>query len=201
MSFVITCGDEGVQINEGTRLGFVGAGFHLTDFSTAVAALKKVLAADIAIAANEENDWFKTELKLSNWEQTNASAQQHVQAIADKEGLNYAGILPFADPKSLEHGVKGHMVRPHGIHIANKLCFTLAGGEQTYNLGNYIISAEWVAAVPENVAAALIKTQVDFYTKLAGQPLKVVWEEAGTVDPKIVAQNKAVLEKLGYQAS
>ena len=62
--------------------------------------------------------------------------------LADKNDLLYAGEFPFADPEELEHGVKGHMVRPRGIHIANKICFTVAGGEEVYNLGQYLISAD-----------------------------------------------------------
>ncbi len=198
MSFVITCGDEGVQINEGTRLGIVGAGFKLDGFSEVIVALKKVLNAPIAVAASEENDWSKQQLNLSTWEQVNASVQQHIQALADKETLTYAGYLPFSDPKQLEGGVKGHMVRPHGIHIANKLCFTLGGGEQTYNLGNYVISAEWVSEVPKKVAEQVLKTQVEFYTKLAKQPLKVVFEEKGTLAPEVIEANKKILIDLGY---
>lgn len=201
MSYVIACGDEGVQINEGIRLGFVGAGFRLEHFSQAVAALKKLVGDDIRIVANEESDWFKQQLDLSNWEQVNASAQQHVQALADQEGLLYAGYLPFADPKQLDHGIKGHMVRPHNIHIANKISFTLGGGEQVYNLGHYVISAEWVAGVPREVAQALITHQVAFYTKLNhGEKLAISFEEGGSFGESVVAANKAVLEELGYSA-
>jgi len=39
MPYVITCGDEGVQINQGTRLGIVGAGFRVPHFSKIVKAL------------------------------------------------------------------------------------------------------------------------------------------------------------------
>ncbi|HYD34843.1 MAG TPA: hypothetical protein VD999_02140 [Vitreimonas sp.] len=199
--YVITCGDEGVQINEGTRLGVVGAGFRLKGFSEIVSALKKLLGDDLSIAAHEESDWIKEQLELSNWEQVNASAQQHVQASADLEKLTYAGFLPFADPRQLVEGIKGHMVRPRGIHIANKICFTLAGGEQTYNLGCYVISAEWVSSLKPQLAEEIIKTQVDFYTKLnRGEKLKIGFEEAGELGEKVAAKNRAVLEKFGYIA-
>lgn len=194
MTYVIACGDEGVQLNEGTRLGFVGGGFRLEGFSEVISILKKKLGLDLAVVANEENEWLKDALKLSNWEQVNASAQQHMQALADKEGLKYAGFLPFADPKQLEHGVKGHMVRPHGIHIANKICFTLAGGEQTFNLGQYVISAEWVSEASEALIKQVIEPQIAFYTKLnRGEKPLFVFEEAGELGAEVAAKNKAAL--------
>ena len=42
MIYVITCGDEGIQINEGTRLGILGAGFKMNGFPQVVKALKKL---------------------------------------------------------------------------------------------------------------------------------------------------------------
>lgn len=198
MSYVIACGDEGVQINEGTRLGVVGAGFRVDGFSDVVKHLKKLFGKDIAIAANQENDWIKAQLDLATWQQVDASAQQHIQALADKEKLLYSGYLPFSDPKQLEHGIKGHMVRPHGIHIANKICFTLAGGEQTFNLGNYVISADWVSEADPTLVKSFLTTQVEFYTKIAKQELEIVVEEQGELGEKVAAANKAVLQKLGF---
>lgn len=198
MPFVITCGDEGVQINEGTRIGILGAGFRLEGFSEVVKHLKKVLGKDLRIAASEENDWIKQQLDLSTWEQVTASAQQQIQALADQEKLLYAGFLPFADPKNLEHDIRGHMVRPHGIHIANKICLTLGGGEQTYNLGNYVISADWVAEAPTELVKAFIGTQIEFYKKLAkNDELLIVLEEAGELSEAVAAENKKALEKAG----
>lgn len=198
MPFVITCGDEGVQINEGTRIGILGAGFRLEGFSEVVKHLKKVLGKDLRIAASEENDWIKQQLDLSTWEQVTASAQQQIQALADQEKLLYAGFLPFADPKNLEHDIRGHMVRPHGIHIANKICLTLGGGEQTYNLGNYVISADWVAEAPTELVKAFIGTQIEFYKKLAkNDELLIVLEEAGELGEAVAAENKKALEKAG----
>jgi hypothetical protein len=199
MSYVITCGDEGVQINEGTRLGVIGAGFQVEHFPDIVKALKKVVGKEIAIVSNQENDWIKAQLDLSTWDQVDASSQQHIQALADKEGLLYAGYLPFADPKQLQHGVKGHMVRPHKIHIANKICFTLAGGEQVYNLGRYMISADWVAEAPKDIVKSVLQTQIDFYTQLnKGEALEVVVEEAGVLGEAVAEKNKKVLQALGF---
>ncbi len=201
MPYVITCGDEGVQINEGTRLGIVGAGIGVEHFSEIVEALKEVLADDkITIAASGENDWVKSALTLDTFEQADATMQQQIQAIADDNQLLYTGFLPFADPKDLEHGIRGHMVRPKGIHIANKVCFTIAGGEQTYNLGQYLISAEWVSQVDKEIAQRVLRTQVEFYSKLAKQDLEVILEEEGMLDSDIVSANKQTLRECGYSA-
>lgn len=199
MSFVITCGDEGVQINVGTRLAVVGAGINLPDFSLIVAALKKLLGSDLRVAASEENDWVKKELGLDTWEQTNASFQQEAQVLADREGLLYAGNLPFADPQELKHEIKGHMVRPAGVHIANSVCFTLDGGEQTYHLGQYLISAEWIGEVDRDKARELLKTQVDFYQSLSSMPLKFTTQEGGVLGEAHAAGVKALLTEFNYE--
>ena len=199
MKYVITCGDEGVQINEGTRLGVVGAGYNLPEFSEIAASLKKILNTDIAIAASEENAWTKEQLELSTWEQADASMQQHIAALADKEGLLYSGILPFADPQELEHDIKGHMVRPRGIHIGTTITFTLDGGEQTYHLGQYLISAEWVSDVPLEVAKKAIETQVAHYKSLGSTDLAFSVQTGGELGEELAEKNKAVLQELGYE--
>lgn len=199
MTYVIACGDEGIQINEGTRLAIVGAGFKVDGFSEVVKAWKKLLGKDLRLVASEENDWVKEQLGLSTWEQTNASMQQHLQALADKEKVKYAGILPFADPQELEHGIRGHMVRPHGIHIANKIKFTLGGGEQTYHLGAYVIAAEWVSEVDAKLAKQVIDLQVAFYKKLAKtEDLAYEFELEGELGEAKAKENLQVLKKLGY---
>lgn len=199
MSYVITCGDEGVQINEGIRLGVVGCGFRLDGFDVIAKALQDILAADISIASNEQNEWLKHQLELDTWEQVDASSQQHIEAHADTHGLNYAGYLRFTDPKKLKHEIKGHMVRPKDVHIANKISFTFGGGEQVYNLGNYVISADWVSAVPKKVAQELIKQQVDFYQKLIGEtPATFVFEVDGEIDDDLTEKNKKVVSSFGY---
>ncbi len=202
MAYVITCGDEGVQVNEGTRLGFAGAGFRLEGFSEVITALKSLLDKDLRIAASEECDWMKSNLELSNWEQVTASSQQHIEALADREKLLYSGFIPFTDPRQLKHEIKAHMVRPKGVHIANKICFTLGGGEQTYNLGCFLISADWVHAVDFEVAKKIIEAQVEFYKKLSKRDdLKFVFETQGELGAEIAAANAAVLQKMGFEAS
>jgi len=201
MSYVITCGDEGIQLNQGTRLAVVGAGFRLENFSKVVTALKKIFGEDIAIVSNDESDWTKRLLNLTDWEQVNASMEQHIEAVADREKLHYAGHLTFSDPKVLKFDIKGHLVRPHGIHIANKICFTLAGGEQTYNLGKYLISAEWLSEVPFKIAQSVIQEQVAFYESLTKKKLAIVFEREGELGEKIAEKNQKVLEKMGLTES
>lgn len=198
MTYVITCGDEGVQINEGTRVAVVGAGVNLDGFSDIAKVLKEQLGEDLAIAASEENDWLKKQLNLDNWEQVSATGQQKTEAIADQNGLLYSGILPFADPKELKHGVKGHMVRPKGIHIGTKVTFTLDGGEQKYHLGQFLISAEWVSELPYDQAEQLIKTQVEHYQSLVRGDLSFDVQRGGELGEELADKNQAVLEKMGY---
>jgi hypothetical protein len=150
------------------------------------------------LVANEENAYVKEVLALNDFDEANASMQQHLQVLADREDLLYAGILPFADPLELAHEIKGHMVRPRNVHIANKICFTLAGGETTYNLGQYLISADWLAFADLDLAKKTLATQVAFYEKLAKRPLQLVVEETGVLPAEIIAKNKAILQSLGY---
>jgi len=207
MPWVIACGDEGVQINFGRRLAFLGAGLKLENFDKVLVAVRKMMDKcnvtdrQLRLVANEENAYIKEALELNDFEEANASMQQYLQVLADKEKMLYAGILPFADPLELKHDIKGHMVRPRNIHIANKICFTLAGGETTYNLGQYLISADWLAFADEALAKKTLATQVSFYEKLAKRPLKLVIEEAGNLPVEVVEQNKAILSRLGYNFS
>jgi hypothetical protein len=198
-TYVITCGDEGIQINEGTRFSFVGSGYELPGFSKDVVALKKVFGPSISIVASQENDWLKEKMKLADFEQADASMQQQIESLADREDLSYAGFIPFSDPKKLKDEIKGHMVRPRGIHIANKICLTLGGGEQVYNLGCYKISADWVHAASDKVAKEVITPQIEFYNKLAKRELPLFYETAGELDEKTVSKNLKVLEKIGLK--
>ncbi len=207
MPWVIACGDEGVQINYGRRLAFLGAGLKLENFSRMLTAVRQMMDKcdvpdrQLRIVASEENAYVKEALALNDFDEANASMQQHLQVLADQEKLLYAGILPFADPLELAHEIKGHMVRPRNIHIANKICFTLAGGETTYNLGQYLISADWLAFADLNLVKEILATQVSFYEKLAKKPLQLVVEEEGNLPKEIVAKNKAILQSLGYNFS
>lgn len=197
--YVITCGDEGVQINAGTRLAFAGAGYELPGFPDVVKILKKLFGTKLFIAPSQENDWIRQKMDLSDWEQTDASAQQQLEALADKLRLQYVGFLPFSDPKKLKFEIKGHMVRPKKVHVANKICFTLGGGEQTYNLGCYQISADWVASAPKKLVEQVILPQIKFYEKLADRKLDFVCEMNGELGEKLAQKNLKMLQKIGVK--
>lgn len=199
MAYVITCGDEGVQVNQGTRLAFVGAGYDLDGFSEVVPLLKETFKEDIRIAASAENDWTRQKLNLSTWEQTDASAQQHVQVVADTNGLLYSGFIPFADPRQLKHDIKAHMVRPQNVHIANKIALTVAGGEQTYHLGHYMISADWLHLASDELIKKVLDPQIAFYGTLGSVELETVIESEGDRLPEEVSsRNIETLVRLGY---
>ncbi len=198
MSYVITCGDEGVQLNNGTRIGIVGAGFRVPQIEKVITALKKVLNEEIYIASSDENDWIKGLLNLKDWDQVNAIMQQHIQALADREKIKYAGHIPFADPQPLEFEIKAHMVRPHNVHVGRQICLTLGGGEQKYHLGSFVISADWVAKANIEVVKEAIGAQVAFYEKLAKKPLPLMVEESGPLGEKVVKANKAKLIEAGF---
>lgn len=197
--YVITGGDEGIQINVGIRLAFAGAGYEIPSFSKAVVALKKTFGENISIVSNHENYWIKSKMKLTDWNQVDASMQQQIEAIADKEGLSFAGNVPFSDPRKLKDEVKGHMVRPKGVHIGNKICFSLGGGEQVYNLGCFRISADWLHAVSPKVVKDVILPQIEFYNKLIKKDLPLFYELHGELDEKIANKNLKKLQKLGLE--
>lgn len=196
---VIADGDEGVQINEGIRLAFAGAGYEMPGFSEIVKALKKIFKEKIRLVSTQNSAWMKKHLKIDEWEQINALSQQHHQALADKEGLLYAGYLPFADPKEVKHQIKGHMVRPMGMHLANKICFTLGGGEKQFNLGQYLISADWASEVSLETAKKALELQVEFYQELAGQKLSLICQTGGKLGKEKALENRKVLEKIGFK--
>ncbi len=196
--YVIAPGDEGVQFNHGTRLAVAGSGVKVPGFEQIAQILKSLIKKPLYIVATAQNAWIKEQFELPDWEQTNATFQQQVQALADQLDFSYAGYLPFADPKEVKASIKGHMVRPPGIHLANKICFTLGGGEHTYNLGQYLISADWVAKADLDLVEKAIKAQVEFYRQLAGKDLEIIYQEDGILGQELAAKNKAILKKLGF---
>ncbi len=198
MMYVITCGDEGVQVNEGTRLGILGSGVKLEGSEEVIAHLKALYGENIVLAANDESDWVRKQFDLPEWEQTNATYQQQAQVLADKTGVPYAGFIEFTDPRKLTEEIKAHMVRPRKIHIANKICFTLGGGEQTYNLGCFVVSAEWVHLAKPECVKEFMETQINFYKELVKmEDMVFKFEEAGELGEEIVEKNKAVLREIG----
>jgi len=49
--YVITCGDEGVQVNYGIRLAFAGAGLELPGFHDVVKLLKRSFGTKLRIVS------------------------------------------------------------------------------------------------------------------------------------------------------
>ncbi len=196
--YVIACGDEGVQINVGTRLGLVGAGISLEHSVEVITAMKAVFGQDLVMVSSSQNDWTKLKYRLDDFEQADATMQQQVAALADQVKLRYAGFLPFADPQQLEFEVKGHMVRPQGIHIGTKIVLTLGGGEQKYHLGHFVVSADWVHKAKDEVIKEVLTTQIEFYRSLIGNPkAPIEYELAGELGEEVAKKNQAVIEKLG----
>jgi hypothetical protein len=78
---------------------------------------------------------------------------------------------------------------------------TIGGGEQTYNLGCFVVSADWVAAASDEVVANVMQTQFAFYAKLVNtESLPIELETTGALSPEIIEGNKAKLLKLGIIA-
>jgi hypothetical protein len=159
---------------------------------------KKVCSRELFIFANEENDCVKQLLELPDWETTNASMEQQIAALADREKLKYAGLIAFVDPVDFGQGIKAHMVRPHGVHVAKRLSLTVGGGEQTFNLGNFVLSAEWVGSVKPEIARAVLTAQREHLQSLVRKPLEVVVELDGPLSDAVKQKNFAVLRDLGF---
>ncbi len=191
---VITSGDEGVQLNNGIRLGFLGSGFNLPNFDQAVAILKKINHEDgLVLASVQEDDWLAEELQTHNPN----LYQENIGKWAKKHKLTYVGQLDYGDPRDLDDGVtRGHIVRPPKIHVADRLIFTIGGGEQNYNLRKVVISADYLFGLTEEEGKEIIMTQVDFYKKILKKELKIEIEEEGELSDDAKAANKAALEKI-----
>lgn len=196
---MITCGDEGVQINEGTRFGVLGAGVELEGGEVVLKHLKSLYGDDISLASSGQDDWIKKAFKLDEWDQVDATFQQQLEALSDKTEVPYAGFLGFNDPRKLKHNIKGHMVRPKGVHIGNGVSLTLGGGEQTFHLGRFVISCEWAHLEKPAFVKDFVGTQIAFYASLVGKKtLDITIEEEGKLPDEVKKKNKVVLKKAGF---
>ena len=191
---VITAGDEGVQLNVGTRLGFIGSGFALPGFVAAIKVLKKIFKKrNLVLVSIQEDDWLAEKLQTHNPN----LYQETVAKVAKENKLIYVGQLDYGDPRDLEDGLtRGHLVRPPKIHVADRIIFTIGGGEQNFNLRKIVLSADYLFALSEAEAEEIITTQVEFYRQLLKKPLKFEIEEAGELEAEIKAKNKTILEKI-----
>ena len=74
LPWVIACGDEGIQINYGRRLAFLGAGLKLTKFDQVLSAVRQMLEKcdtkdrQLRLVANEENAYIKEVLELNDFD-------------------------------------------------------------------------------------------------------------------------------------
>jgi hypothetical protein len=190
---VIASGDEGLQLNFGTRFGFLGSGYNLPYFAQAVIALQKKLPQKLVLISLQEDDWLAAQLKTKNPN----LYQETLQKFARTHKITYVGQLDYGDPRDLgDNLTRGHIVRPQKIHVADQICFTLGGGEQTYNLRQLIISADYLSGLTFKQAKTIIDFQIDFYQKLLNRPLKFTRETKGILDEKTTTKNAAVLDKI-----
>ena len=197
MTKIISSSDEGVQLNVGTRLGFLGSGYQLPHFETAVKILKKYFAKDLKIASNQEDDWLLDKLESKNPNLYRST----IETLGKKNKLDYIGQLDFGDPRLMDDEIsKGHLVRPPKVHIGDTICFTCGGGEQTFNLRNFVVSADFASQMPAKALKALLTTQIDFCTKLIGHTPNFTWELDGELGKDLATKNqtavKAVLPEL-----
>ncbi len=196
LQYIIACGDEGVRVSGATRLGVVGAGAKLPHIDELYKAIKKIYP-QVGVFANQENDWIKQQLALSDYESADASMQQHIAALCDLQDVKYLGNIEFVDPVEFGDGVKAHMVRPHGIHVAKQISLTIGGGEQKFNLGNFVVSADWVSGVKPEVAKEILQTEIEFYRALRKKELPIVVEDGGELSDEMKAKNREVLQNIG----
>ena len=194
--YVVTSVDEGIQLNSGVRLGFVGGGIDLPRFNEAIKILQEVLPLEekqrIAVISSQEDQWQDDHLQSRN----SLTIKDKYDELAAANDLYYAGHLDFGDPKVLLNDIKGHLVRPPKIHVADSIRFTCGGGEQVFNLRNYVISADWVFKADENLARELLAAQIDYCHMIAGRKLKFDYEIDGELDPKLAAINREFVEKI-----
>lgn len=192
MPWVIASGDEGLQLNSGVRFAFAGSGFHLPHFDLALQALRQLMPAkqSLYLASMQEDDWLSRELQSKNPN----LYQEQLTSFATQNNLTYAGQFDYGDPRELdETGIKGHLVRPPKVHVADRICLTVGGGEQTYNLRHFVISADFVSALQPKEAQELITTQIDFYRQLTGEDLPVTFETDGPLSAEVKKANQQVL--------
>ena len=89
------------------------------------------------------------------------------------------------------------------MHLANQVCFTVAGGEEIYNLGQYLISADWLLEFTNNgkknmsEAKECLLAQLNFYQSLSKDfALKILIEDKGPFPKQVIKANQQLLEKI-----
>ena len=190
---VIASGDEGLQINNGVRFAFVGSGYQLPGFAEALAVLRKTVTQPLVLASMQEDDWLSEKLQSKNPN----LYQETLKAWAEENQLSYVGQFDYGDPRDLDDGVtRGHIVRPPKIHVADQICFTLGGGEQTFNLRQVVISADYVYGLQLEQVKQIIGQQVDFYQQLLGKKLKAQIDDSGPLPDELKKRNQNALAQV-----
>lgn len=190
---VIAPADEGLQLNHGIRFGFVGSGYDLPYFTQAIAILTKQFDQPLSLVSMQENDYLAAVLETKNPN----LYQESLTKFAKKHKLRYAGQIDYGDPRDLDDGItRGHIVRPQKIHVADQICFTLGGGEQTYSMRQVVISADYLGGLKFKEAVAMIKPQVDFYRQLLARPLKLTRSTDGDLSAAMKQKNAAMLDRV-----
>lgn len=191
--YVIASGDEGLQLNCGIRFGFAGSGYELPYFAQALDILKQLTDNHLVLVSLQEDDWMSEKLQTKNPN----LYQETLEKFAIEHQLKYVGQIDYGDPRDLSDGItRGHIVRPQKIHVADQICFTTGGGEQVYNLRQFIISADYLHALKLSAAQELIKSQIDFYQQLAGRPLDFVRQTEGNLPAEISLKNQKILDQI-----
>ncbi|MBQ6449864.1 hypothetical protein IJJ08_03090 [bacterium] len=189
---VITSGDEGLQLNSGCRLGFVGSGFQLSHFESALKVLRQLFASSLCLASAQEDDWLERQLQSRN----QSFFAEKLTAFAQQQGLAYVGQFDYGDPKDLEAGVRGHLVRPPKIHVAEGITLTIGGGEQTYSLERCVICADFAHGLDLPVLRELMISQIDFYREIVGAHLPVSVSDEGNLSPELKLANRQALSPI-----
>ena len=197
LPYVITGVDEGIQLNSGVRLAFAGCGMGLDGFEMALKILKKELPLEatgegLTMLSSQEDEWQDDYLESRN----PVTVKEKFEEWATKCGVKYVGNLDFGDPKPYTEAIKGHLVRPPKIHVADTICLSCGGGEQVFNLRHYVLSADWLFKADQKKAKELIAAEIAYCEKVAGKKLKFEYEIEGDLDPKIAAINKEFAEKI-----
>ncbi|MCL2110310.1 hypothetical protein FWH30_01895 [Microgenomates group bacterium] len=193
---VIASSDEGLQLNDGVRLGFVGAGLGIAELDEIIEVLQEQMEksgdGELVIVSSQEDDIQDDLLQTRNI----GMVAEKMTAFASKFKIGYAGHIDFGDPRNINLGVRGHLVRPPRLHVADSVCFTLAGGEHNFSLRHFVLSADWVFALGRKKATKILTAEVAALEKLSGKKLKITYDMKGDWDPKIAAVNKEIVEAI-----
>ncbi|MBQ6438084.1 hypothetical protein IJJ12_01720 [bacterium] len=189
---VITTGDEGVQLNAGRRFALAGAGVGLAHAEEAMDIIERESGQTVTLVSGEQDDFLAAQLANPNQHEYEAVTRTWAQ----ERGRAYAGQLLFGDPRELSAGVRGHLVRPAGVHVAEQIVLTIGGGESQFSLRSVVISADFASALAKDKLAEIIGTQINFYRQLLGQELSVVIDDQGGWPAAIVAANRAAVQSI-----